>query len=314
MKKRIVLVFIGLLAAAFLVIIIASFYFYDMAVARTSKDYLADNPDLQSSEVITVVDDPAEWVKEQPFKEIEKVSEDGLTLKAYYLEAPTPTDQTVIIAHGYSGKAKDMGRYARFYHETLSYNVLMPDARGHGESEGHYIGFGWHERKDYLMWIDHILETNGETSVISLHGVSMGASTVMMTSGETLPPQVKAIIADCGYTSAEDVLTYQLERMYNLPSFPIVPATSLLTKIRAGYSFSEASALEQVKKTSVPILFIHGEEDTFVPTDMVYELYEQTNSEKDILLVPYATHGEAYIVDMDQYEQKVSEFLSLYIE
>ena len=132
----------------------------------------------------------------------------------YYLPAEVSTDKTVIIAHGYSGHSEQMSGFAQMYHKDLGYNVLLPDARGHGRSEGDYIGFGWPERKDYLKWIDQVIEHTGESTQVVLHGVSMGGATVMMTSGEELPPQVKAIVEDCGYTSVTDELKYQLKRMY----------------------------------------------------------------------------------------------------
>jgi fermentation-respiration switch protein FrsA (DUF1100 family) len=292
----------------------ASFYFYQQAIANSAKDFLADNRDLEKpmTPVSDHSDDPKVWIKQQEMETIEITSYDGLKLKGYYLQANKQTNKTVIIAHGYSGQAKDMGRYAKFYYKKLGYNVLLPDARGHGASAGHYIGFGWHERKDYVCWIEQIINKTGQDVSIVLHGVSMGGATVLMTSGEKLPQQVKAVIADCGYTSAKEVLTYQLKRMYHLPSFPLVQITSLLTKIRAGFTFGEASAVKQVKKAEVPILFIHGEEDTFVPTEMVFELFEKTRSHKDLLLVPEATHGQSYAVNMEAYENKIIEFIRKY--
>lgn len=118
-------------------------------------------------------------------------------------------------------------------------------------------------------------------SKIVLHGVSMGGATVMMTSGEALPPNVKAIVEDCGYTTAKDQLAYQLKRMYRLPIFPLLHITSLLTKLRAGYFFGEASALDQLQKSKTPMLFIHGDADLFVPTEMVYELFKNYPSENN---------------------------------
>lgn len=309
MKKWIAIITILILA----ILTAASFYFYKVAVYRSDKDFLDDNPDLDVSTDNSLLEQALSWMSKSNFETVSITSMDGLKLKGYYLEANEPTNQTVIIAHGYAGKAKNMAAYAKYYHETLNYNVLMPDARGHGASEGDYIGFGWPERKDYLQWIDYIIDRNGEDSNIALHGVSMGASTVLMTSGEELTNQVKAIIADCGYTSAKDVLSYQLKRMYHLPSFPIIQTTSLLTKIRAGYSFGEASAIEQVKKTNLPILYIHGEADTFVPVEMVHELYEATPSEKDLYSVPKAEHGNAYDINPALYEEKVSSFLTNYM-
>ncbi len=309
MKKWMMIMVILILA----ILIAASFYFYNVAVDRSEKDFLNDNPDLEVSTDNSLQDQAITWMNNSNFETVSITSVDGLKLKGYYLEADKPTNQTVIIAHGYAGKAKNMAEYAKYYHEMLNYNVLMPDARGHGASEGDYIGFGWPERKDYLQWIDYIIDRKGEDSSIVLHGVSMGASTVLMTSGEKLPSQIKAVIADCGYTSAKDVLSYQMKRMYRLPSFPLVQTTSLLTKIRAGYSFGEASAIEQVKKTNLPILYIHGEGDTFVPVEMVHELYAATPTKKDLYLVPKAEHGNAYDRNPDLYKEKVHSFLDEYM-
>ncbi|WP_312880252.1 alpha/beta hydrolase [Paenibacillus phytorum] len=192
-----------------------------------------------------------------------------------HLAADRSTDRTVILAHGYAGQAMQMGKLAQMYKDTLGFNVLIPDARGHGRSEGHYIGFGWPERKDYVQWIDKVIEHMGEQSKIVLHGVSMGGATVMMTSGEALPPNVKAIVEDCGYTTAKDQLAYQLKRMYRLPIFPLLHLTSLLTKLRAGYFFGEASALDQLQKSKTPMLFIHGDADLFVPTDSDQVRYDR---------------------------------------
>ena len=309
MRKWIIIIFVLILA----ILTAASFYFYHVAVQRSEKKFLNDNPDLATSTNNSLLDQGLLWMNRSAFETVSIISKDGLKLEGYYLEAVIPTNQTIIIAHGYASKAKYMAAYAKFFYETLNYNVLMPDARGHGASEGDYIGFGWPERKDYLQWIDYIIDRNGNDSSIALHGVSMGASTVLMTSGEKLPKQVKAIIADCGYTSAKDVLTYQLKRMYQLPSFPILQSTSLVTKIRAGYFFEEASAIEQVKKNKLPILFIHGDEDTFVPVEMVHELYEATIAEKDLYLVPEAEHGNAYDKNPALYEKKIAKFLTDYM-
>lgn len=293
---------------------LASFYFYQVAVARSDKDFLNGNPDLEVSDA----GDPSKerleaWWAKQAFQEWRMISEDGLSLHAYYLAAKTPSHATVILAHGYSGQAQSMGSLAQMYNETLGFNVLLPDARGHGRSEGGYIGFGWPERRDYVGWIKLILQKNGGNSEIVLHGISMGGATVMMTSGEELPSQVKAVIEDCGYTSAKEQLAYQLGRMYKLPPFPLLHATSLVTKLRAGYSFGEASALKQVKKSKTPILFIHGDADVFVPFHMVKPLHESALVQKELLIVPGAGHGLARQTNPRLYDETVIRFLNQYM-
>ncbi|MNY04805.1 Alpha/beta hydrolase family protein [compost metagenome] len=205
-----------------------------------------------------------------------------------------------------------MGVFARYYRDKLGYNVLMPDARGHGSSEGQYIGYGWHDRLDLLRWIDLAAKKTGDDPTIVLHGVSMGGATVTMASGEKLPPAVKALVSDCAFTSVEEVLTYHLDRMYHLPPFPLMPSVSLMTKLRAGYGFDEASAIAQVRKADRPMLFIHGASDSFVPVAMGHRLYAACPTEKDLLLVPNAEHGTSIALDPVGYERKVGAFLAKY--
>ncbi|MFS0781779.1 alpha/beta hydrolase [Bacillus sp. 1P06AnD] len=308
--RKMTIVLLILLTIIILLLAATSAYFYKVAVERGPKTFLDTSEDLKQSTDGSISEKAKKWIGNQNLQQISLKSDDGLNLNGYYLSAKKPSDKTVILAHGYAGQAMDMAKFAKMYHEQYGFNVLMPDARGHGKSEGDYIGFGWHERKDYLKWIDRMVEQNGGDSNILLHGVSMGGATVLMTGGEILPTQVKAIIEDCGYTSAEGVLTYQLKQMYQLPKFPIVPSTSLYTKIKDGYSFSEASALKQVKKVKLPILFIHGEEDTFVPVEMVHELFENAQTTKKLYLVPGAQHGNAYDVNTKEYQQQVTDFLN----
>ncbi|GAY72145.1 hydrolases of the alpha/beta superfamily [Lentilactobacillus kosonis] len=133
----------------------------------------------------------------------------------------------------------------------LGYNVLLPDARGHGDSQGNYIGFGWPERLDYDKWIAQVIHRQGSDSQIVVFGVSMGGATTMMVSGTKLPSQVKAFVEDCGYTSANDEIVYQAKQLYHLPAvprFPLVDIVSSITQFKDGYNFKEASSLNQVKK------------------------------------------------------------------
>lgn len=310
------IILLAVLAVVIAGVVYAGFYFYGVAIRRAPKDFLAKTPDLKIDPPVAGASwgEGAEWVSRQKFREVELVSEDGLKLRGYFLVSERAAGRTVIIAHGYSGKAKDMGATAKNYYDTLGYNVLLPDARGHGNSEGNYIGFGWHERRDYLQWIAYVLEETGPEAQIVLHGVSMGGATVLMTAGEELPPQVKAVVADCGYTSVKAQLSYQLWRMYHLPSFPFVQIASLVTRMKAGYFFGEASALKQVRKARVPILFIHGDADKFVPYEMMDELYTACRSPKEKLVVHGAGHGLAYDTDKKEYVRKVGQFVERYVD
>ncbi|MFD2639331.1 alpha/beta hydrolase [Piscibacillus salipiscarius] len=317
LKKKWVKVGIGLLVLLMLIDIFASFYFYDLAIKREKKDFLQNNDDLVVSREamdVFVSGGWREWVDNQNFEYWELQSFDDLRLQGYYLEAEEPTNKTVVFAHGYLGRARDMGLYGEYYYEELGYNMLSVDLRGHGQSQGDYIGFGWHSRLDLVDWVNKLVEKQGEDTEIILHGLSMGAASVLMASGEDMPSNVNAIVADSPYTSVYDLFDYQMGRMFNLPSFPILDSTSLVTKAKADYSLKEASALKQVKKAEVPILYIHGNSDDFVPTRMTKELYKHTNSEAQIKVFENSSHGEAFAIYRDEYIETLEQFLKKYME
>lgn len=304
-------ILIGVTLLVTVVLVFAGNYFYNYAVVPSEKDFLeGDTPGTTKTNEESSAQ--SWFANPDNRKEWQQTSTDGLKLSAIYLPA-TDSHKTAIVAHGYMGNAETMANYAKMFHD-LGYNVLVPDARGHGKSEGDYIGFGWHERKDYVKWIDQVLETNGQSEEIVLYGISMGAATVMMTSGESLPTNVKAIIEDCGYSSVNEELAYQLNELFSLPPFPLIQVTSLMTKIRVGYFFGEADAIKQLEKNQLPMLFIHGDADTFVPYEMLDKVYQATNGPKEKYIVPGAEHAKAYSIDPENYQKTVSSFLEKYVK
>ena len=158
-----------------------------------------------------------------------------------------------------------------------------------------------------------MMDKVGTDAELALFGISMGGATVMNVSGEELPDNVKVIVEDCGYSSLNGELAYQLKDMYDLPAFPLIPITSLVTKIRSDYWFGEADTVAQVKNNNVPMLFIHGEKDTFVPTEMVYDVYEANPTPKELYIAPNADHAESYEQNKEDYKKKVQDFVSEYI-
>lgn len=321
-KKKIIF---GILSAIILIAIggLASLgdYFFNYALVRQDGIVTKANVDPnapQSVETsIEIVnkeksqEDVTSWLKEVKSKETTILSNDGLKLWCKLYFQYNKSDKWVIIAHGYTSSHEDVESIAlNFYNK--GYNVLTPDMRAHGNSEGKYIGMGWLDRKDMLLWIEHILSLDSNSQIV-LYGESMGGATVMMTSGEELPSNVKAIVEDCGYTSVQEMFEAQLYERFGLPPFPILNAAELMTNIRAKYDFHEASALEQVKKSKTPMLFTHGGNDTYVPTEMVYRVYEAASCEKDILVIDGAGHGAAPDVDPETYYKKVFSFLNKYI-
>ena len=238
-------------------------------------------------------------------------SDDGLDLHALY--APVEGSHSyVILCHGYGNQAAGMQEYGQHFYEQ-GYSVLMPNARASGDSEGAYMGMGWPERRDIVKWANTLVKSDPQAK-IALFGVSMGAATVMMVSGEAdLPANVKCVVEDCGYTSVWDEFTAQLKELYGIPPVPVLSAASLVTRLRAGYFLGEASALAQVKKSATPTLFIHGDKDTFVPFSMLDELYNAASCEKEKLVVEGAEHAKSREVDPELYWGTVDAFLNRYM-
>lgn len=232
-------------------------------------------------------------------------------LHAYYIKADEPSDKYIIVCHGFTSCPRDMGFYAKHFHEQ-GFNVLLPCLRGHDNSEHNYISMGWDDRHDIVDWIEYIIEQCPASRIV-LHGVSMGGATVMMTTGEELASNVVCAVEDCGYTSVWDEFSSQITHIFKLPPFPFLDSANLATKMRFGLDLKRASALEQVKRSKTPTLFIHGDRDTFVPTAMLQPLFEAATCEKEKLLVPDTPHGVSALVEPELYWRTVNAFIAKYI-
>lgn len=281
----------------------ASAHFFQVAQVRGDKSFVSSNDTPKSSPLY-----PYEEAFNGLSKEKLTMTNQGLEQVAWYLPAEEKTDKTVIVVHGFAQTKERMRPYGYLFHK-LGYNVLMPDNVAHGESEGKLIGYGWTDRLNLVKWAETLIEENPNAELV-LYGLSMGGATVMMASGEeTLPDQVYAIIEDAGYTSVWDELVFQAQDMYGLPAFPLVYQVSTLSKLLAGFSYGQASSVKQLEKNTLPTLFIHGDEDTFVPTEMVYANYEASGGQKELVLVPGADHAKTFSVDPEGYEKIISTFL-----
>ena len=226
-------------------------------------------------------------------------------------DSTTMNHPVAIVVHGWRDTAIKFMMIARIY-ELAGYNVLMPELHAHGLSEGEAVQMGWKDRKDVLHWITVASELFGTNDFV-IHGVSMGAATTMCVSGEKMPECVKNIrfIEDCGYTSVWDEFSYELKEEFGLSEFPLMYATSLLCKIKYGWSFGEASSIKQVGKCPYPMLFIHGDNDTFVPSEMVHPLYEAKKGEKEIWITKGTEHARSYADYREEYVKRIKTFLGL---
>lgn len=240
-------------------------------------------------------------------------NEKGIKLHAYYADAQHPTSQTAVIIHGYTDNAIRMMMLGYMYHKELGFNILLPDLQYSGLSEGNALQMGWLDRKDVMQWMDVAHDIYGDSIQMVVHGISMGGATTMMISGEPQPYYVKCFIDDCGYTSVWEQFSKELKEQFGLPPFPLMYTSSWLCDMTKDWNFQEASALKQVAQCTLPMLFIHGDKDDYVPTWMVYELYKVKPEPKELWIVPHADHAKSYLLNRKEYTEKVKQFTSQYI-
>ncbi len=242
-----------------------------------------------------------------PHEDVEITAADGIKLKGHWYHKEG--DKRVVIAmHGWrSSWKKDFGTCAEFFLEN-DCSVLFAEQRGQNSSGGDSMGFGLVERFDCLSWIDFVRKATSGTLPIYLAGVSMGAATVLMTAGFDLPKEVHGIIADCGFTSPYEIWRHVTERNLHLPFGLKGKMANLICKMKIDMSADEYSTLDAMKNATVPILFIHGMDDHFVPVDMTFKNYAACKSQKRLFLVPGADHAMSYVTDRAGYERVVKNF------
>jgi fermentation-respiration switch protein FrsA (DUF1100 family) len=291
-------------------IVAAGYYVGNYLVGFGLMRGSADNPQAPPRAYALLMP-PGTWNytrPDAPSEEWRLISSDGLHLTATHFRSERPRGNWAIIVHGY-GCTQENSYYLASHYLAQGYDVLTPDLRSSGKSEGRFVTMGLRESGDIVGWAQEIAARNPEARIV-LHGVSMGAATVMMAgASDALPVQVAAVVEDCGYTSAYDLLAYQMEISFRLPSFPGMNLLDWRCRSRAGFSLREAAPIEAVRHARVPMLFIHGTADTLVPASMAEKLYAACTSEKELLLVPEAIHSAASQKDAARYDRTVMSFL-----
>ncbi|MBQ7292635.1 MAG: alpha/beta hydrolase [Clostridia bacterium] len=250
----------------------------------------------------------------QPLEDVYITSRDGLKLHATLIETENAT-KTVIFSHGWRSHAFFDFSCIWEYYLSHKFNVLLIDHRAHGKSEGKYICFGIKERYDLIDWANFINLRFGTHKKIFFSGLSMGSATVMMALGtEGLPSNVVGASCDCGYTSPKDIFKHVLKSKFHLPSFPFINVASLISKLTARFDFDEFSSEEGLKKAKVPIIFIHGTEDGFVPIEHTYRNMKSCASEYSQAIIENAGHGMSYLTDKESVIQKIEALLKSLFE
>lgn len=289
---------------------------YKMVFGRVKKNDALEMEMLQGKQYEPfepIVKNGMEKAGKLPFQRIFIEARDGITLagKYYHFKDHAPI---ILFFHGYHGSALRDGNGILLYAQSAGYNALLVDQRGHGKSGGKTITFGIKERYDCMDWIRYANRRFGDRTPIVLAGISMGASTVLMTADLGLPANVKGIMADCPYSAPKEILREVMKQM----KFPVnvtYTAVKLSAKIFGGFDIEEYSPLESMANCRIPVLFIHGDEDYFVPCEMSQKCFDACISEdKKRVVVKGAAHGMSFCVDGELYKKEMEAFLNRILE
>ncbi|HEX2980827.1 MAG TPA: alpha/beta hydrolase [Anaerolineaceae bacterium] len=233
-------------------------------------------------------------------------SPNGYELKGYYFPVEG-SRKTVIICHGITANLSLAIKYMDLYRDR-GFNILIYDHRNHGMSGGKNTTFGFYEKFDLKAWVDWVKEKCGEDCIIVTHGESMGAGIILQHLA--IDDRVSVTVADCGFSDLQTLLAFRLKADYHLPAFPLLNVTNFIVWMRTGMRFQEVSPIRAIAGSSQPILFAHGMLDTFVPTFMSVEMYEQKPETRRLYLAPGAAHVESYWKNHEAYGQAVAAFLA----
>lgn len=295
-----------------LIIVLIGFGIYfllNKTFDRSKKQIILQSKDLQGVDYSFFKQD-TDWLDTIVKTEVVIESLDGLNLHASFITQKEETHLCVILCHGYSSKRSSMAVFARYYYEHFHAHVCLIDARAHGLSEGSTIGFGYHDRHDLHQWINELKLEYGKQTNFILHGVSMGASTLLYASIDGYDDSVKGIITDSAFIDLKPIFIRQMKQIYHLPAFPLIYIIEIIMKFGYKLPFDKLNLIKQKDKLLTPCLIIHGTSDRFVPYEMaqilnnIYPVYHQ------YLSVSNANHALAFAVNPIDYKREIDQFIT----
>ena len=305
-----VLIVLALILMFSVLMVVIVNIFYKKAFVREDKSLNATVLGVPWATYADVIAKNSEWFENHVTDKVSIKSYDGLSLAATLAEQPNAKG-TVIICHGYRSRGHLDSCCAFETYYDLGFNLVVIDQRAHGNSTGDTITFGLKERYDVAEWVNFANARYGYQKPVILFGISMGAASVLMSVSTKLPDNVCGIIADCGYTSVFEQLRYILKRDYKLGAWPLMYLVNVKFRYKTGCDLREISTEEVLRNNSIPVLFIHGGADNFVPTDFSRRNFEMCASDKRLLIVDSAAHGVSCLASPKQYKRALTDFINL---
>lgn len=304
------------MAVLLILLITAARIFFDFSFTRKGrrlpflKGQVFDGPDLRAWKKFADIHEADHaWLQSQPFTRVTVKASDGIHLHGRFFEAKDAS-RIVICAHGYRGEAlydfAGAGRYLLGHNSSL----LLIDHRAQGESEGEYITFGALEKKDIALWAEYCKAHNPNHLPVYLYGISMGAASVLLASGEEISCPISGIIADCGYSSIYSILLAQGRRFTGAATALIMQVMEGICRRKAGFVFRDGDVENTLRSCRIPVLFVHGSEDHFVPIENSERNYAACSSKKQFVIIEGAVHASSYYTDPDRYASALETFFA----
>ncbi len=301
-------ILLGALVVVALVLLGGYIAFYVALVRRPTKDLL-ETPHYKKKygPFFPMMNAATRQWQAEPFEAVEITAVDGIRLFGRLYDHPSPRG-TVLLMHGYRATPIRDFACALSLYRACGFRILAVDQRACGHSGGRYIGMGVLERHDCAAWTWYLHDRFGTQESIFMSGLSMGAATVLMATSLKLPENVCGITADCGYSSGYDIIAKVIRTDYHLPARLIMPLINLYCRALGGFQLNEITAVDALKTNTIPVLFIHGTEDAFVPCYMTEQSYAACTSKKQLLLVEHADHGMSYLLEPERCEATLRAF------
>jgi fermentation-respiration switch protein FrsA (DUF1100 family) len=293
--------FLYLLLAVLFLLAAAGFYFSRKVIYIPLKkiekilEYESQDPSFDM-----------EWYERLNKEDVSVSSPFGYTISGTFIRNDKSDGRTVIFCHGVTVSRMSMIKYTSMYYKR-GWNLFLYDHRRHGKSGGKTTTYGYFEKHDLKAVVDYIRNKAGDSAIIGIHGVSMGAATLLQYAG--MEDKADFYIADCPYSNLWELLAYLLKRDYHLPPFPLMQIADLFIRLQAKFGIKSVNPYSDTKNINNPVLFIHGEADYYVPASMSVEMRKAKKGPGELYIVPGAGHAEAMREDPKAYENAIFSFL-----
>jgi len=292
-----------LLVTIFLLIVsILIGYVFAAKVVYPKRFGFVETHEIEKEKGRLIEEEYQSWIKEEVIIQ----SQFGYSIYGLYFPIEG-SNKVIIFSHGITYTLFGSVKYMKIF-QRLGFNIFIYDNRYHGKSGGRNSTFGYYEKYDLKMIVDWIQQKVGPNAVIGTHGESMGAAISIQHAA--IDPRIKFIIEDCSFSDLWDQLKYRLKMDFHLPAFPFLYLANIMSKVLTGMDCHSISPKKDVQKIQAPMLFIHGEQDDFIPVSMAYELYEnKVSGPKKIYILNNAEHATSFWDNQVEYESVIREFL-----